>query len=143
MPKPLLDQIGDELDEAGVQIYSYEQANKVRDQEQQLWTNQINYTNQQIHFFNQCYLPQILDSLYKGKISQDDRVRIHEKLFDYLIDVEHSLAEIEHPKDGENLLEDKKLRNSKNNMENESNTKIVTLEDAKQAFNQSKLDFEK
>ena len=61
-PKPLLDQIGDELDEAGVQIYSYEQANKVRDQEQQLLTNQINYTNQQIHFFNQCYLPQILDS---------------------------------------------------------------------------------
>ena len=102
-PKPLLDQIGDELDEAGVQIYSYEQANKIRDQEQQLLTNQINYTNQQIHFFNQCYLPQILDSLYQGKISQNDRTRIHEKLLDYLIDVEHSLAEIEHLMKGSSL----------------------------------------
>jgi len=138
-PKPLIDQIGDELTQAGIQVYSYEKASETRNQEHQLLTNQINYTNQQIHFFKQCYIPQILESLYNGKIGNEEQARIHEKLYGYLVSVENSLAEIEHPKDVSGT--DSGGKNSSKNQIHNSSGEILTLDDAKKAFLQTKNEF--
>jgi len=148
-PKPLLEQIGDELDQTGLTIYSFEEASNTRNQEHLLLTNQINYTNQQIHFFKQCYLPQILESLYNGKITNQEQGKIHETLCGYLVSVEHSLAEIEHPKDESEemqlnggVLIDGGVQIDGRMQINDKNCQILSLEDAKTAFVQSKKEFQ-
>jgi len=141
-PKPLIEQIEDELDETVEKVVSCEKASRTRSQEHQLLANQINYTNQQIHFFKQCYLPQILDDLYTGKIGNQEHQKIHETLCNCLISVENSLAEIEHPRDG--MISGEGISGEKVDLENGEKTvtcEIMTLEDAKLAFLQSKSEF--
>lgn len=137
-PKPLIEQIEDELDETGGKVYSCEQASQTRSQEHHLLNNQVNYTNQQIHFFKQCYLPQILDSLYTGKIGDQEHQKIHQTLCNCLISVENSLAEIEHPRDGQIVAGAEKHSEDGEKM---VTCEIFTLEDAKLAFLQSKNEF--
>jgi hypothetical protein len=142
-PKPLIEQIEDELDETGGKVYLCEEASQTRSQEHNLLNNQVNYTNQQIHFFKQCYLPQILDSLYTGKIGEQEHHKIHETLCSCLISVENSLAQIEHPRDDDGRI-DTGGDNSGNGefvVGGIVTYEIVTLEDAKSAFSQSKNEF--